>query len=383
MAPGRPLNRTIGRSIALVRLRPLPRLLALLPLWAMAPAPPAHAQQPPTATEIDAIFAEWDIPGSPGCVLGVLQDGEWLHRKGYGVRRVRGRGGLNPTTSVFSLGTASKQFVAVAAALLSAEGRLSLDDDVRVHVPELPSAWPPITPRQLIHHTAGVPDVASRLLAGDAPGEMPRSLEEWVTLIALEPTLDFPPGSWYRYSVAGYHILALAVERVSGESLGSFVGRRVLQPLGMAGTQRQGRVPPVLAFHVSGHRVSEEGLIVRIPDHRLGWEMRFTLDDLRRWAELTSGDAVGGEALAQILASRYTLPHGETIANTFGVRAHEYRGVPVIHNSARAVGVSHVLIHLPDEGLSAFCLCNLETIDAPGLVEEVLDLYGVWREPRR
>lgn len=157
----------------------------------------------------------------------------------------------------------------------------------------------------LIHHTAGVPDVASRLLAGDAPGEMPRSLEEWVTLIALEPTLDFPPGSWYRYSVAGYHILALAVERVSGESLGSFVGRRVLQPLGMGGTQRRGRVPPVLAFHVSGHRVSEEGLIVQIPDHRLGWEMRFTLDDLRRWAELTSGDAVGGEAMDRLTGTAH------------------------------------------------------------------------------
>jgi D-aminopeptidase len=344
---------------------------------------PVAAQQPPDAGEIDALFAEWDIPGSPGCVLGVVRDGEWLHRKGYGVRRARGRSGLDPSTTVFPLGTASKQFVAVAAALLAVEGRLGLDAEVRVHVPELPSAWPPITPRQLIHHTAGVPDVSSRILAGDAPGEMPPSLEDWVTLIAREPTLDFPPGSSYRYSVAGYHVLALAVERASGESLRTFVDRRILGPLDMRDARTLGRVPEMLTFAASRHRVSEEGLIVPVPDLPLGWETGVTLDGLRRWSELTSGNAVGGEALAQILASRYTLPHGETMANTFGVRASEYRGVPVIHSGQRAVGVSQFLIHLPDEGLSVFCLCNLETIDAAGLVEGVLELFGVWREARR
>jgi CubicO group peptidase (beta-lactamase class C family) len=349
----------------------------------MAPALPAHAQQPPTAAEIDAIFAEWDVPGSPGCVLGVLRDGEWLHRKGYGVRRAGGRGGLNPSTTLFPLGTGSKQFVAVAAALLAVEGRLALDADVRVHVPELPSVWPPITPRQLIHHTAGVPDVSSRVLAGDDPGEMPPSLEEWVTLIAREPTLDFPPGSWYRYSLAGYHVLALAVERASGESLRTFVDRRILGPLDMRDSRTLGRVPEIQTFAASRHRVSPEGLIVRIPDLPLGWETHLTLDGLRRWSELISGDAVGGEALAQVLASRYTLPHGETMSNTFGIRAHEHRGVPVIQSGQRAVGVSQFLLHLPDEGLSVFCLCNLETIDSASLVEEVLELFGVWREARR
>ena len=112
----------------------------------------------PSSQNVDAIFAEFDRPGSVGCALGVAQNGEFLYRKGYGYANLDWDIPITPTT-VFYVGSVSKQFTAAAIVLLAQEGVLSLDDNIRQYVPEMPDYYPQVTIRHVLHHTSGVPDM--------------------------------------------------------------------------------------------------------------------------------------------------------------------------------------------------------------------------------
>lgn len=109
------------------------------------------------AERVDAIFAEWDKSGSPGCALGVSRDGEVAYERGYGLADLEHGASITPST-VFHVASTSKQFTAAAAVLLAVEGKLSLDDEVCRHIPELPDYGRTITLRHLIWHTSRLRD---------------------------------------------------------------------------------------------------------------------------------------------------------------------------------------------------------------------------------
>ena len=116
--------------------------------------------------QVDQVFAAWDKPDSPGCALAVMQDGEIVYKRGYGMADLEHDVPITPAT-IFHLASVSKQFTAFAIALLAAEGKVSLDDEVRLYVAELPDFGAPITIRQLIHHTSAC---ANNLLWRRWPG---------------------------------------------------------------------------------------------------------------------------------------------------------------------------------------------------------------------
>jgi CubicO group peptidase (beta-lactamase class C family) len=172
-------------------------LWTALPLEAQqASAHPAHA--PDFTARIDAIFAEHDRSDGPGCAVGVSLAGEQLFAKGYGMASLEH--GL-PITSrtAFDLGFVAKQFTALAVLLLEQRGRLSLDDDVRRHVPELPDCGTPITLRDLLQHTSGLRDYGTlEMLSGRRAATMP----EFLALLGAQRALNFRPGERHEYSTA-------------------------------------------------------------------------------------------------------------------------------------------------------------------------------------
>ncbi|MFP5353581.1 MAG: serine hydrolase domain-containing protein, partial [Gemmatimonadota bacterium] len=118
----------------------------------------APAQLPDSVrTRIDAVFTRWDRTDAPGCALAISQGGREVYARGYGMSDLQHALAITPR-SIFHVASISKQFAAYSVALLAEEGRLSLDDDVRTHVPEIPNYGTPITIRQLIHHTSGLRD---------------------------------------------------------------------------------------------------------------------------------------------------------------------------------------------------------------------------------
>lgn len=130
---------------------------------------PVRAQEDGKSAAVDRIFVEWNGKETPGCAVGVAQDGRTIFARAYGMAELE-HGVQNTPETIFEAGSVSKQFTAAATVLLAQEGRLSLDDDVRKHVPELPDYGTPVTIRHLLNHTSGLRDWGSEI--GYAAGLM-------------------------------------------------------------------------------------------------------------------------------------------------------------------------------------------------------------------
>src|SRR3990172_8212157 len=116
--------------------------------------------------KIDQLFAQWNKSDSPGCALGIVKDGQLIYKRGYGMANLDYNIPISPKT-VFGIASTSKQFTAMSILLLAKQGKLSLDDDIRKYLPELPRYQSPITIRHLIHHTSGIRERGTlALLAG-------------------------------------------------------------------------------------------------------------------------------------------------------------------------------------------------------------------------
>lgn len=179
-----------------------------------------------------------------GLSVGVMHQGKIVLAKGYGVRSLETREPVTPDT-LFAAGSVTKQFTCAAALLLAEEKKLSLDDRVAKYEPQL-TRGADITLLDLGRHVAGYRDYYP-LDFVDRPMAQPRPTDAIIQDFGKRP-LDFEPGTRWSYSNTGYLILGRVVERISGESFGSFLDRRILQPLGMHHTRYEpGRDEPDLA----------------------------------------------------------------------------------------------------------------------------------------
>jgi CubicO group peptidase (beta-lactamase class C family) len=182
--------------------------------------------------KIDTLFAEWNNSDSPGCALGVIQNGDLIYKQGYGMADLEHNISITPN-SVFNIASVSKQFVAMSLLLLEEEGKLSFDDNIRIYLPELPEYFAPITIRNLIHHTSGIPDYELRWNIEGKDFLNCTTEDELYKQICSQEKLDFKPGEKHQYSNSGYFLAGLIVKRASGKSLKDFAEEKIFKPLGM------------------------------------------------------------------------------------------------------------------------------------------------------
>ena len=187
----------------------------------------------PTNDKVDSIFERYIKPGSPGCALAVMKDGELVYQQGYGLANLELEVPILPST-VFNIGSMAKQFTAFAIALLEDEGKLSLDDDMRTYLPEMHDVGETITLRHLIHHTSGLRGSFPELLAlAEWRDTDATTTDDVVRLLKAQRALNFRPGDETMYVNSNYVLLAQICERVSGQSFATFCQERIFDPLGM------------------------------------------------------------------------------------------------------------------------------------------------------
>ena len=336
----------------------------------------ATAQVAPT-TQIDAIFARFDRADSPGCALGVIQDGRLVLQRGYGSANLDYQIPNGPEI-VYYLGSVSKQFTAAAIALLAEQGRLSLDDDVRKHIPELPDYGEVITIRHLVHHTSGLRDIYTLMSLAGIRMEDVLTDDDALALIARQKELNFPPGENYLYSNSGYWLLGQIVERITGESLRVFAERALFRPLGMTNTHFHDEPYHVIRNRAVAYTGTGENL-------RISYLLNFdkigagglysTLGDLARWDANFYDRKVGGELFHQLMNTRGVLDSGDTLSYAFGNNIQQHRGLPVVRHAGSLMGFRSDLVRFPRERFSVITLCNHGSIDAGALADQVAELY--------
>jgi CubicO group peptidase (beta-lactamase class C family) len=337
---------------------------------------PAGAQAPEPA-RIDAIFSQYDRPGSPGCALGIVQDGRVVYEKGYGFANLDYDIPHAPHM-VYYVGSVSKQFTAAAIALLADEGRISLDDDVRRYVPELPDYGRPITIRHLVHHTSGLRDIYTLMDLAGLRLEDVMTDDDALALITRQRELNFPPGDAYLYSNSGYWLLGQIVQRVTGSSLRVYADEKIFRPLGMTHTRFHDQPDRVMPDRVvsygsggDGYRITYLGNFDKIGAGGL----YTTLGDLARWDANFYEPRVGGPEFVRTLRTRGVLTSGDTLVYAFGNNVTRRRGLDMVRHSGALMGFRADLVRYPAERFTVITLCNHGAIDAASLADEVTELY--------
>ena len=190
--------------------------------------------------QVDALFADIDVLHQPGCSVGVIRNGEFIHRGNYGAANLEYNIPLS-SKSIFRMGSVSKQFTAAAIVLLAEQGKLSLDADVHEYLPDLMDYGYPVTLRQMLWHTSGMADYEGDGIAifvnmfGEAfrwGDEDYMTIPEFRQLLAQVPLRTVPDTEFY-YSNSAYFLLSQVVEEVSGESLSEFAAANIFGPLQM------------------------------------------------------------------------------------------------------------------------------------------------------
>src|SRR6202166_4300972 len=210
-------------------------LAAILLLWNASGAAYKNSDEK-SAAAVDEVFGDLTKAGSPGCALGVYRDGKIIYAKGYGLANIEENVPITPQ-SVFDIGSTSKQFTAASILLLEKQGKLSINDDVRKYIPELPSYGQKITILNLLNHTSGLRDYLTLMELAGINIDSVTTDADALALINRQKALNFVPGSEWLYSNTGFFLLSLIVKRASGKTLREFAADNIFTPLEMTHTQ--------------------------------------------------------------------------------------------------------------------------------------------------
>ena len=361
-------------------------LLALPHLAAAAP-PPGDPRPDSLSARVDSLFAPLDRSDSPGCSLATVRGGRLLYAHGYGMANLE-LGIPNLPRTVFDIGSVSKQFTAMSVVLLAADGRLSLDDDVRRWVPELPDYGARITLRHLLHHTSGLRDYPDLFDMAGVPTENWTTDADAMRLIVGQKALNFRPGTRHLYSNTGYFLLGVIVQRASGLTLRQFTESRIFRPLGMKSTHVHDDHTMIVPRRATGYeprRGNGGGFVIDMSNFEQAGDgsVMTTVEDLSRWDENFYTPSVGGVNAVREMQTRGVLSGGDSIAYALGLRLDRYRGLARVEHGGAWVGYRAALHRYPQQHFTVIVLCNLGTAEPWALAERVADIYlGSVMQPR-
>ncbi|MDQ3699174.1 MAG: beta-lactamase family protein [Gemmatimonadota bacterium] len=322
------------------------------------------------------MFASFDRRDSPGCALGIIRGRRAIYARGYGMADLERSAPITSRT-VFDIGSTSKQFTAASVALLVADGRLSLDDDVRKYVPELPQYGTPITLLHLLQHTSGLRDYIGLLNLAGFRFEDVTTDADALAAITRQKALNFRPGTEHDYSNSGYFLASAVVARASGMSLAKFARERIFVPLGMTSTLFRDAYALLVPHRATAYTPADSG---RFALDMSDWEqtgdgaVHTTVEDLARWDQNFYTPTVGGPRLLERLLATGRLSNGDSIEYALGLFVDRYRGLRRVHHGGSWAGYRAQMLRFPDHRVSVAVLCNLGTANPSTLADRVIDI---------
>jgi len=326
--------------------------------------------------KVDQLFSRWGKTNSPGCALAIIQDGRIIYKQGYGMASLEHNVPISPG-SVFYIGSCSKQFVAMCIALLSAEGKLSLDDDIRKYIPEMPDYGIPLTVRHLIHHTSGLRDYLTLLgIIGMDFGAYHE--DDVLELIARQKELNFKPGEEFLYSNSGYFLLAVIVQRASHKSLREYAEENIFKPLGMRNSRFHDDYTELIQNRAFGYFPGGKDKyrnFISTFDCVGSGGLFTSVEDLFLWDQNFYHYRVGGRDVIELMHTKGKLNNGQELDYAFALRISSYRGLKTVDHGGALGGYRSYMVRFPEQNFSVICLSNLSSINPAGLSQQIADIY--------
>lgn len=309
--------------------------------------------------QVDAILKDYDRAGAPGASVLMVRDGKVLYRKAFGLANLEEKTPITTATN-FRLASVTKQFTSMAVLLLAERGKLSLDDPLTRFFPGFAKAAHGVKVRHLLGHTSGLLDYEDLIPPGTTA---PVKDKDVLDLVGKQDELYFAPGSQFRYSNTGYALLALIVEKVSGQSFARFLKENVFEPLGMAGTVAYEKGISEVARRAYGY--SEKNGRFERTDQSLTSSVLgdggiySSVEDLYRWDQALYGTRLlPAETLA--MAFHAGMPTSDQPGSGYGYGWYvaSHKGTRKIWHYGETIGFSTYLARYPDERLTIIMLTN-------------------------
>lgn len=325
---------------------------------------------------IDALFHNWNAPGVPGGAVAVLQKGELIHRAGYGMADIEkcipwSADCLYPIMSV------SKQFTTACILLLEAQGKLNLDDDVHLHLPDLPDYGTSLTLRHLCTNTSGLRDYPGLGVFAGAREEGGYGFEPAQRLIFAQRSLQFIPGEKYVYSNSNYYLLAMIIEKLTKMELGKVYREWIFKPLGMNNSLQVPYLKDAPDDTVKAYLGDAESGFShwQCPAFSHGdGGILSTLDDMLHWESALDKDRLGFAGLVEKLEAPMRLNDGTLAEYAMGIETGKQRGFEWRGHGGGWKAYKCFRLRVPAKRLSVIVFANHKA-DTQGLAVAVADLF--------
>ncbi len=299
----------------------------------------------------DQLMARYDGDDSPGAAVQVWRDGRTLYSRAYGMANLA-YGLPFETDTRTNIGSTSKQFTAFAIMLQADRGLLSLDDDIREHIPELPEFEETITVRHLITHTSGLREFLNLLaMTGrrtDHGDWIDRS--EIIDIVRRQPALQNAPGTEWNYNNTAFGLAAAIVERTSGQDFHVFMQESVFGPLEMTRTMVRPSPEHMVPGMSEGYTPGGDGFLQR---RDLGGavgagSIYSTVEDLQAWVQNYASPLLGTAEIFDEMMTSYVLTNGDETGYGYGLQLDEQRGLRRVHHGGADVAHRSMLVYYPE-----------------------------------
>ena len=302
------------------------------------------------AERLDQLMSPWDGDDRPGAVAVVLEDGELALVRAYGMANLS-HGIPWERGTVSNIGSVTKQFTAMGILLLQAEGKLSLDDDIRKHIPELSDFGTPVTIRNLLNHTGGYREIYNLLPIQGFDGEDAFARERAIMVVQRQPELQAPPNTEWNYNNTGFILLSLTVERLSGQSFADYMRENVFEPLGMSDTRVKMMQGEIIPGSAQGYTPVEGGGFRTTRDLAASagaGGVYTTADDLARWMLNYRDATLGGPEAIEAITTTAVLESGDSTGYGLGLGIGEMGGRTLYSHTGGDISHRAYLSYFPE-----------------------------------
>ena len=326
--------------------------------------------------QADQLLIPFTGDSVPGASVGVMRDGRLIFSRVCGMADLS-YGVPFTVETPCNIGSVSKQFTAYAILMLEQQGKLSIDDDVRTYIPELPDLGKVVRLRNLLNHTNGYREVYNLLPMTGWTGEDQLRREDVIEMLQRQKQLEAPPGEVFSYCNSGYILLADIVERVTGEKFPDWMEENVFQPLGMSGTMIRSDPRTIIPGAAQGYSLDSTGYKIA-GDLYASYgasAIYTTVEDLNRWLENFNIPHLGGPDLVTRLVTPDTLNNGDTMSYAKGIALGEFRGLKTYSHNGADIAHRAMLVYFPEIDAGVATLSNFAGFPATAIAYDLAELF--------
>ena len=351
-------------------------------------AKPAKATPVPATTdyqaindEVDAFFGEFINEKTPGGMVLVLQDGQIIHQAAYGLANLKKKTPLT-VDHIMHLASMGKQMTAMSIMILAEQGKLEYDDPISKYIPEISQFGDEFTIRTVMHHTSGLPDYGDGITESLMKRSDNPTNEDMIDVLSKKRKLLSDPGEAFYYSNAGYDMLAVLIERVSGESFPDFVKSNIFDPLGMTNTfslpDKKRRANSMVTISYTGSSDAPEAYPNDPLDNIYGsGSIYSTIGDMALYDEALYGDTLVSQKTIKEALKPATLNDGSLAPYGFGLEFEKWKKETYVAHSGAWLGFNNDYVRFPQRHFSVIVLLNrdYEYPDDPRIALKVAEFY--------